>query len=102
MQHRQLRSSRYPPLPRPSALTLSRRPFPDSPPAIVVRLVLGLRRFLQRLADALTPANLVMFEMTTGLAIAHMLGAVARFGIVDELARGARYCANARSAIGAR
>jgi len=43
---------------------------------------------LQRLTDALTPANLVMFEMTTGLAVTHMLGAVARFGIVDELANG--------------
>ena len=43
---------------------------------------------MQRLTDALTPANLVMFEMTTGLAVTHMLGAVARFGIIDELAKG--------------
>src|SRR4051812_5950091 len=88
MQRRLLPSKRYQLLPRPSALTLSRQPYPDSPPAILVRLVLGLRRFLQRLTDAITPANLVMFEMTTGLAVTHMVGAVARFGIVDELAKG--------------
>jgi hypothetical protein len=54
----------------------------------LVRAVLGLRRLLRRVADALAPADLVMLEMTTGVALTHLLGAVARFGIADELAKG--------------
>jgi hypothetical protein len=54
----------------------------------LVRAALALRHFLRRLSDALVPGNLIMLEMTTGLALTHLLGAVARFGIADELAKG--------------
>jgi hypothetical protein len=43
---------------------------------------------MRALSDAFAPAHLVMLELTTGLAVTHLLGAVARFGIADELAKG--------------
>jgi hypothetical protein len=46
-----------------------------------------LRRFLTRLADLLCPAEIAVFERSTGLATTAMLGAVARFGIPDFLER---------------
>lgn len=76
---------RYLRLPPPSAFELPRGLLPDGPPAIAVRLVLGLRWVMQRAIDALTPAELVMVEQTFGLARTAMLGAVARFGIPDLL-----------------
>ena len=52
-----------------------------------MRLVLGLRRFLTRLADRLCPAELAMFEHTTGLTSTALIGAVARTGVADFLAQ---------------
>lgn len=79
---------RYLRLPPPSPLELPRGLLPDGPPALAVRLVLGLRRLMQRTIDALTPAELVLVEQTFGLARTAMLGAVARFAIADLLADG--------------
>jgi hypothetical protein len=76
---------RYQRLPPPSPLELPRGPLPDGPPALAVRLVLGLRRAMQRAIDALTPAELVLVEQTFGLARTAMLGAVCRFGVPDVL-----------------
>jgi hypothetical protein len=73
-------------LPAPSEFTLPRAPLPGAPPALAVRLVLGLRRFLVWLADRLTPAELALFDLSTGVANTSLLGAVARFGLADFLA----------------
>ncbi len=77
----------YRPLPSPSPLELSGQPFPSAPPAPIVRVVLGLRRFLTRLADQLCPAEIAIFDHSTGLANTAMLGAVARFAIPDFVER---------------
>jgi hypothetical protein len=76
---------RYRPLPLPSVLRLGRERFRNAPPALAVRVVVGVRRFLLRLADALTPADLVVFEKSTGIAETALLGAIARHDIVDLL-----------------
>ncbi|MGH7434056.1 MAG: methyltransferase [Polyangiaceae bacterium] len=76
---------RYRSLPLPSVLRLGVERFRNAPPALAVRAVIGLRRFLHRLADALTPADLVVFERSTGLAETALLGAVARHDLVDLL-----------------
>jgi predicted protein tyrosine phosphatase len=76
---------RYRSLPQPSAMHLGRERFRDAPPAFAVRAMIGVRRFLHRLADALTPADLVVFEKSTGIAETALLGAVARHDIVDLL-----------------
>lgn len=81
---------RYLPLPPPSLLELTPEPLPPAPPAWLVRLVLGLRRWLTRLADSLCPAELALLDRATGVASTGLLGAVARHGIADLLAeRGA-------------
>jgi hypothetical protein len=79
---------RYRSQPPPSPLRLGPARFRDAPPAWAVRLVVGVRRFLHRLADALTPADLVVFERSTGVAETALLGAIARHGIVDLLEEG--------------
>jgi hypothetical protein len=80
-------SPSYPALPPPSRLSLSSEPFPAAPPAFLVRLTLWLRRSLLRLADRLSPAELAIFDHSTGVASTALLGAAARFGIADFLAQ---------------
>jgi hypothetical protein len=80
-------NSCHQPLPPPSALQLGGEFFPAPPPAFVVRCVLGVRRFLLRLADLLCPAQLALFDHCTGLASTALLGVAARYGIADYLAQ---------------
>jgi hypothetical protein len=77
----------YPALPPPSELALSSEPFPAAPPAFAVRCVLGLRRFLLQLADRLSPPELAIFDHSTGIASTALIGAAARHGIPDFLAK---------------
>lgn len=79
----------YLPLPPPSPLQLPAATLPDPPPALAIRAVVAVRRFLTRLADRLTPPELALLEHSTGLYTTALLGAIARFDIVDFLvARG--------------
>jgi hypothetical protein len=78
----------YEPLPEPSPLDLGRNALPKAPPAFAVRAVLRLRRFMQRLTDALGPAELAMFDTLTGVGKTALLGAVARHRIADLLEHG--------------
>ncbi len=55
------------------------------PPAFVIRLGLFLRHVLLRLADALVPASLPIFEQSTGVMQTMALSIVARHGIADKL-----------------
>lgn len=59
----------------------------DAPPALVFRCVIGVRRFFTRLADRLCPAELALFDYATGVGNTALLGAIARYDIVDFLAR---------------
>jgi len=65
-----------------------------------VRLVLGLRRVLQRAADALAPADLVVLEQLVGIGRTAMLGAVARHGLPDLLGERAMTAAEIASGAG--
>jgi len=78
-------ATQRPPLGPPSSLdgALTKKPYPSAPPAFVLKLVLWLRKRLIGLADKLVPANVVMFERSTGVASTVLLGAVARYGIAD-------------------
>ncbi len=84
---------RYLPLSPPSALTLSSTPFPSSPPGFAIRAVVALRRWLQRLADALAPTELIAFDDATNLGKTHALAAVAHHGIPDALGDSAKSAA---------
>lgn len=85
----------YRPLPPPSPLSLSGALFPDAPPAPAVRMVLGLRRFLTRLADRLCPAEIAIFDHSRGLVSTMLVGAAARVGFADFLEQ--RGSANAQA-----
>src|SRR6476469_6303558 len=80
-------ASPRPPLGPPSPLdgVVGKQPFPSAPPAFALRLVLWLRRNVLRFADRLVPAEIAVFERSTGIAHTVMLGAVARLGIADLL-----------------
>ncbi|HEY1956982.1 MAG TPA: methyltransferase [Polyangiaceae bacterium] len=74
---------------KPSPLALGRETFPDAPPALGIRVVLGVRAFLLRLADRLCPAHVVVFQRATGIMQTAMLGAICAHDIPDLLeARG--------------
>lgn len=78
----------YPALPAPSPVSLSGRRFPDAPPAGVVRALLWARRAVSRLARALGPAELCVFEQATAGALLHVLGALVRAGVPEALRAG--------------
>jgi ubiquinone/menaquinone biosynthesis C-methylase UbiE len=67
-------------------MTLGPAPLPNPPPAFLIRGVLALKRFVHRIEDAITPPQLAVFEMTIGVAVTQILGAVARHRIPDVLA----------------
>src|SRR5262245_57821481 len=75
----------YRPLPPPSKLALPSGPLPGAPPGFAVRVALGLRRFFQALADRVVPAQIALFDHTTGVANTALLGAIARHDIADFL-----------------
>ncbi|MCC6527540.1 MAG: hypothetical protein IT373_33140 [Polyangiaceae bacterium] len=62
---------------------LSPRAFPGPPPRWGLPLVLGLRRMLLRLADAVTPPALAMFDRAVGVGRTQIVGAIARHRIAD-------------------
>jgi hypothetical protein len=76
---------KYRELPSPSELKLDEKPFPNAPPPFAIRMAIGLRRFLLGLADKLSPAEVAMFELTTGVANTALVGAIARYDIADLL-----------------
>ncbi len=64
------------------------RETPRLPPPFLVKLVLGLRRWLIALADLLVPPQLPLFELATGVSRTQLLGSAARLRIADLLADG--------------
>jgi hypothetical protein len=70
---------------KPSKLVLGAEPFPNAPPAFVIRIVLGLRAFLLQLADRLCPPEVVVFERATGIAQTAILAAICEHDIPDLL-----------------
>ncbi|MEY2933704.1 MAG: hypothetical protein RL033_4453 [Pseudomonadota bacterium] len=77
----------YPRLPAPSSLELPAATLADPPPALAFRCVLGVRRFCTWLTDRLCPAELALFAYATGVGNTALLGAIARYDIVDFLAK---------------
>jgi hypothetical protein len=67
---------------------LDPRPFPDAPPAFLVRAAIALRRGMLRLTDAIFPAELVMFERAMGATETLCIGLAASLGITDLLEEG--------------
>ena len=73
------------------------------PPPQVIDFGLGLRRALLRAADALLPANAVMWQRTMALGRAQVVAVVADLGVADALAGGKATAAQlARAARGRR
>ena len=58
------------------------------PPPPLIDFGLGLRRLLLRAADALLPANAVMWQRTMALGRAQVVFVVAELGVADALAGG--------------
>lgn len=58
------------------------------PPRLAVQAVLGARRALQRAADRVVPAELAVFEHSTGFGSTMILGALAELGVADRLSGG--------------
>jgi hypothetical protein len=69
-------------------LELGARRFPDAPPAGVVRALLWLRGAVTKLAKALGPADLCVFEQATAGALLFALGALVRSGVPEALRGG--------------
>lgn len=69
-------------------MKLSARRFPDAPPAGVVRALLWLRGAVSRLARALGPPELCVFEQASAGASLHVLGALVRSGVPEALSAG--------------
>ncbi|MBI2708846.1 MAG: hypothetical protein HYX34_04035 [Actinobacteria bacterium] len=69
-------------------MTVTARLTAKAPPRPVVHGVVRTRRFLQRLADRLVPADIAVFERSVGLAATMVLGTLADLGIAELLAAG--------------
>jgi O-methyltransferase len=80
---------RYAAVPQPSSLELSSRPFPSAPPAGAVRALIWLRGALGRLARAIGPAELGIFEDIGAAALLPVLAALIKRGVPEALADGA-------------
>jgi len=57
-------------------------------PAWALKVGVRVRDFLHRAVDKLVPAEVLVFEQVTSLAVAHALGAVARLRVADALDSG--------------
>lgn len=55
------------------------------PPPFVANAVLATRRALRRGADRLLPADLALFEQTTGIGATHLLGTFAELRLAEAL-----------------
>ncbi len=69
---------------------LSRAPLPRPIPDPLVRAGLWVRRALQRVADRITPPELVLLDHMTGVMRTQLLGACARLDLAARLASGPR------------
>lgn len=67
---------------------LTPAPLPDAPPAWAVRLVMGLRRALLRLADRVVPPNVAVIDAISGVGRTVVLAALANLKVPDELEKG--------------
>jgi hypothetical protein len=67
---------------------LTSKPWPSGPPGFVIRAVMWLRRSLLRLADSVVPADVALFDRSTGVAHSALLGAVTRYGFAELLEEG--------------
>jgi hypothetical protein len=83
----------YAPLPAPSALELSSQPFPSAPPAVLVRALLWLRTALGRLAKAIGPAELGVFEDAGAAVLLPVLVALIKNRVPEALADGPKHAA---------
>jgi hypothetical protein len=72
----------------PEIEALSPKPYPNVPPPFVIRSVIWLRKQLLGLANRLVPAEVAVFERTTGAIFTQAIGAIARHRIADLLADG--------------
>src|ERR1043166_2073151 len=70
------------------ARPLGPQPFPNAPPAFVIRAVMWLRGKIMSLANAIAPPHLRVMEMATGAAYTHMTGMLVRHRIPDLLVGG--------------
>jgi hypothetical protein len=64
---------------------LSSKPLPPLAPPWALKLWGRLRSIAHRAIDALVPAEVLVFERVTSLAVSHALGAVARLRVADAL-----------------
>ena len=71
-----------------------------SPPRFLVRAILGLRRWLQAMMDALTPAQLVVLDRIYGTQFGALVHVVTRAGIPALLAGGGRTAAELAESTG--
>ncbi|MBL8957121.1 MAG: hypothetical protein JNK82_40485 [Myxococcaceae bacterium] len=74
---------------RPSERGLPAERLPPFPaPAWALKLGVRVRDFLHRAVDTLVPAEVLVYEQVTSLAVTHALGAVARLRVADVLEAG--------------
>ena len=90
----------YDTLPPPSALSLSKAPLPDAPPATFVRALLWMRLALSRLARALGPVELRLFDDLSAGQLLPTLAAITRYGIPEALAEGPKTAAELAASAG--
>src|SRR5439155_772542 len=72
-----------------------------TPPGIVVRAAFRLHRLVRRVTDALVPADLLAYELASGVVITALVGAAARHAIPDLLAERPMTSAEIAERIGA-
>lgn len=73
----------------------------STPPPFAVDAALALRRVLLRAADAVVPAEGVLWEKSMGLARTQVIGALAELGVAEALAAGPRTAAELAPGLGA-
>ncbi|MEO6419970.1 MAG: methyltransferase [Polyangiaceae bacterium] len=93
-------SPRYRPLPKPSVIALDAKPYPNSPPAFAIRIVLFLRGLFRRLFNLVAPPELVLLEASMGVANTALLAAAARHRFADLLEGGPKSAAEIAGATG--
>ncbi|MCG3173752.1 MAG: Mitomycin biosynthesis 6-O-methyltransferase [Myxococcota bacterium] len=69
-------------------MELTGHPLPAPPPRWMVVLMMALRRKIIRALNAMTPAELVLFDMSAGVARTQVIGVLAALNIADRLDSG--------------